>query len=203
MLIKVHRSLDCFRRRFRKNEDGATAIEFAFVGGPFLFLLLATFETGLNFLTEYSIQNATNNAARLIRTGQVQQGGISAADFKVEFCKKVPAYIDCADGVIVNVETRTDFNAAANRTQAGDGSGNLDSDLQAQPAWQPGNPGEIVIVETFYEWDLFTPGIGKLLDLHGTTPKPHFLANHGEKKRLITGVAVFRNEPFNPIANGN
>jgi hypothetical protein len=36
-----------------------------------------------------------------------------------------------------------------------------------------------------------------LLDLNGTTTAPpHWLANHGKDKRLVRGVAVFRNEPF-------
>lgn len=201
MFLKLNRSFDRIKRRFRKDEGGATAVEFAFVGGPFLFLLLATFETGLNFLTEYSLQSATTNAARLIRTGQVQQGGMSAAEFKTELCKQVPSYLDCNSKVYVNVETRTNF-AAATLTQGGDGNGNINSNLQNSPAWQPGNPGEVVIVETFYEWELFTPLINHLLDVNGTPARPNFLANHGDDKRLITGVAVFMNEPFSPPANG-
>jgi len=39
--------------------------------------------------------------------------------------------------------------------------------------------------------------LSKLLDLHTPSPKPAFLANLGPDKRLITGVAVFQNEPFN------
>lgn len=195
MLIKIHQSFNRIRSRFCKDDRGATAIEFAFVGGPFLFLLLATFETGLVFVTEYSLQKATTTTSRLIRTGQVQNDGTSKANFKTQLCNAAPTYFDCKK-IIVNVETRTDFPDTANRTQAKDGSGNLLSDLQTSPAWQPGNPGDIVIVETFYEWNLFTPGINKLLDLHGSTVRPAFLANHGDKKRLITGVAVFRNEPL-------
>jgi len=185
MFLKFHRSLDRVRRRFRKDDRGTTAVEFAFVGGPFLFLLLATFETGLNFLTEYSLQSATTTASRLIRTGQVQKGGISKDDFKTELCKNVPGYLDCANKVYIT------------RTNARDADGNLDEDLEDKTAFQPGAPGQIVIVETFYVWDLFTPGIMKLLDLHTSSPKPAFLANLGPDKRLITGVAVFQNEPFN------
>jgi hypothetical protein len=66
----------------------------------------------------------------------------------------------------------------------------------------PGNPGDVVIVETFYEWELFTPFINHMLSVHGTPSSPNFLSNHGDNKRLITGVAVFMNEPFNPAAGG-
>ena len=197
MFLKFHRSLDRIKRRFRKDDRGTTAVEFAFVGGPFLFLLLATFETGLNFLTEYSLQSATTTASRLIRTGQAQAGGFTKEQFKTEFCKHVPSYLDCSSKVYINVETRTDFTSAAARTDARDADGNLDEDLEDNTAFQPGNAGEIVIVETFYVWDLFTPGIGKLLSLNSPSSKPAFLANLGSNKRLITGVAVFQNEPFN------
>ena len=70
------------RKKFRKDDGGATAVEFAFVGAPFLFLLLATMETGMTFFSEYAIQSATTTASRLIRTGQAQNGGFSASDFK-------------------------------------------------------------------------------------------------------------------------
>ena len=46
------------RKKFRKDDGGATAVEFAFVGAPFLFLLLATMETGMTFFSEYAIQSA-------------------------------------------------------------------------------------------------------------------------------------------------
>lgn len=203
MILKLRNSMKRVTRGFRKNDSGATAVEFAFVGGPFLFLLMATFETGLNFLTEYSIQSATTTASRMIRTGQVQNGGVSAADFKTELCSHVPKYLDCASKVIVNVETRSDFAATTTRTTAGDGNGGIDPNLQNGPAFQPGNPGDVVIVETFYEWELFTPFITKLLSVHGSSPPPHWLANHGDNKRLISGVAVFMNEPFNPVGGGN
>lgn len=201
MLLGINKKMAAIRRRFRKDESGVSAIEFAFLGGPFLFLLLATFETGLNFLTEYSLQNATTNASRLIRTGQAQNGGLSAAEFKTELCKYVPGFMNCNSKVFVNVETRADFGAAANRTQGGDGSGNLNNSLQNSPAFVPGGPGEIVVVETFYEQKMYVPFINRLLALNGEVSRPNFLANHGDDKRLVTGVAVFRNEPFNPTGS--
>jgi hypothetical protein len=88
---------------------------------------------------------------------------ISAADFKTELCKNVPSYLDCASKVMINVETRTDFSATT-RTSASDGNGNLSNDLQNSPSWDPGNPGDVVIVETFYEWELFTPFINYILE---------------------------------------
>ena len=194
MILKLNRTLGRIRKGFRKDDSGATAIEFAFVGAPFLFLLLATFETGLTLFTEYSVQSATTTASRLIRTGQAHSGGFSKAEFKTRLCAELPAMINCGS-IYINVEVRNNFSDASGRTDASD-NGEL-SDDATDGAFDIGNAGEIVIVETFYERDLLTPDLMKLLNIDGkgTTP-PNWLANHGEDKHLVRGVAVFRNEPF-------
>lgn len=196
MIMKINRTLNRLRRGFRKDDSGATAVEFAFVGAPFLFLLMATFETGITLLSEFGVQSATTTASRLIRTGQAQSGGFSKAEFQTQLCSHLPSYLNCSK-VYINVEVRNNFADASNRTDASD-NGQLSDSVINGAAFEPGNAGDIVIVETFYEWDLFTPGIMKLLALNGTsTAKPHWLANHGDDKHLVRGVAVFRNEPFN------
>lgn len=199
MFLQIRRGIKRINRKFRKDDSGVTAIEFAMLGGPFLFLMFATFETGFSYMSEYSLQSATVKASRLIRTGQVQQGGMSPGEFKDELCSHMPGYMNCAGSVIVNVETRNTFAATNTRTTGGDGEGGMDQNLQDNPAWQPGAPGAVVIVETFYEQQIYVPFLNELLTLNGTPQPPHFLANHGKDKRLLRGVAVFMNEPFNPV----
>ena len=183
------------RKKFRKDDGGATAVEFAFVGAPFLFLLLATLETGMTFFSEYAIQSATTTASRLIRTGQAQNGGFSASDFKERFCANLPTVLNCGK-VYINVEVRNTFTDASGRANASS-DGQLSDGITTGAAFDPGQAGDIVVVETFYEWKLFSPMLMRLLDLNGTTtPAPHWLADHGKEKRLVRGVAVFRNEPF-------
>lgn len=195
MILKLNRTLNRLRRGFRKDDSGTTAVEFAFVGAPFLFLLIATFETGLTFLSEYAVQSATTSAGRLIRTGQAQDQGFSKAQFKTELCARLPALVDC-DKIYINVEVRNNFSEAADRSETS-GDGELGDGITAGSAFEPGGAEDIVIVETFYEWDLFTPYVMELLAINGTSAaQPYWLANHGEKKHLIRGVAVFRNEPF-------
>ena len=65
--------------RIGRNTDGFTAVEFAMVIGPFLALLFAIMEVALVYFATFSLENATEQASRLIRTGQAQ--GFSAADF--------------------------------------------------------------------------------------------------------------------------
>jgi len=54
------------------NSEASVAIEFAMVGFPFIIMLIGTVEVCLFFSTAVSLEGATQNAARLIRTGQVQ-----------------------------------------------------------------------------------------------------------------------------------
>lgn len=194
MILKLNRTLNRFRKGFRKDDSGATAVEFAFVGAPFLFLLMATFETGLTLFSEFAVQSATTSASRLIRTGQAHSGGFSKAEFQNQICAKLPSMLDCSK-IYINVEVRNDFSDAGNRTDASQ-DGEL-SDEATDGAFDIGNAGDIIIVETFYEWNLFTPNIMELLNIQGSgTPPPNWLANHGHDKHLVRGVAVFRNEPF-------
>lgn len=195
MILKLHRKLNRLRKRFCKNQRGAAALEFAFVGGPFFFLMMGTMEAGMTLFSEHSIQQATTNASRLIRTGQAQEDGFSAEEFKQRLCQNLPSMLDC-DKVYINVEVRTSFTDAQNRADASN-DGEMDPSVTEGAAFEPGTAGQIILVETFYEWELYTPFLMQLLEVNGTAqPAPHWLANHGEDKRLVRGVAVFRNEPF-------
>lgn len=194
MILKLNRTLKRFRRGLRKDDSGATAVEFAFLGAPFLFVLVATFETGLTLFTESAVQSATTSASRLIRTGQAHSGGFSKAEFQNQMCALLPPIFKCSN-IYINVEVRNDFADASNRTSASE-NGEL-SDDATDGAFDIGQAGDIVIVETFYEWQLFAPNIMSLLNINGAgSPAPNWLANHGDDKHLVRGVAVFRNEPF-------
>ncbi len=59
-------------RHIAGDAKGALAIEFAFVAPLFLLLLLVIVELGLTLTTQSLLDGATRDAARLIRTGQVQ-----------------------------------------------------------------------------------------------------------------------------------
>src|SRR3569832_271015 len=75
--------------RFARAERGATAVEFAFVARPFLGLRFAVFELGLVFLVGTTLENATEIAARQIRTGELQTSGGSASTFKAAVCAQM------------------------------------------------------------------------------------------------------------------
>lgn len=166
--------------RLKQDEKGATAIEFAMVVGPFIFLLFGIIEVGLLFFTTFSVENATEQAARLIRTGQVKSNNMTAAQFKTQVCNRMPGYVDCISKVRVDVQSYASF-ATVVAPSGLDVNGNLNNATQ----FAPGNGGDIVLVTVFFEYELaaFTPMLN--------------LSNMSNNHRLIQAAAVFRNEPFN------
>ncbi|MED5423054.1 MAG: TadE/TadG family type IV pilus assembly protein, partial [Pseudomonadota bacterium] len=58
-----------------KKNDGATAIEMAFIALPLCYFMIGIIEIALMFTTSIVLEGATSDASRLVRTGQVQQAG--------------------------------------------------------------------------------------------------------------------------------
>lgn len=165
-------------RRFGKAEDGIAALEFAMLAAPFFFMLFAVLEVALVFVAATTLENATAEAARNIRTGQFQSGGGGAAEFADLVCDGAEFLLDCDR---LNVDVRT-FNAFGGMDP---GSPiNEDGELEGDFQFNPGNGGDIVLVRVFYDWPVITPMIGQ------------GLSNMSGNRRLMTAAAAFRNEPF-------
>lgn len=168
--------------RFRRSEGGATAVEFALVAGPFFLMLLAIFETGLMMFSEYVIENGTAKAARMVRTGQVQNANMTASQFKQIVCGDISAFLDCEDRLYVDVRNFTSFSGIT-KPNAINSDGELSDDVKAKANFSPGKPLDVVTVNVYYDWQLFTPGLSHM-------------ANLANGRRLLTAGAAFRNEPF-------
>jgi Flp pilus assembly protein TadG len=164
-------------RRFRRDRNGSVAIQFAMVFVPFLMMMFAILETALMFFATQAMETATQDAARLIMTGQAQLSGMSAATFKTNVCTKLSGLLDCAGGLDVDVQSFPSFaNVALNNPIS---NGNYNNPT----AYTPGHAGDIVVVRTFYQWPLFVTSLG------------YNAGNLNGNKRLITATAAFRNEP--------
>ena len=173
-----------FFRRFAHARRGAVAVEFAFVAFPFLLLLFGTLELALVLMVSMTLETATGDAARAIRTGEFQtSGGNTKADFQTLVCDRMMwLKSSCKDKLSVDVETFAinDFQAMANS-----GTRNTQTFDKNATCFSPGGPMDVVMVRTYYEWTLFTPLLNDAL------------VNAGNNKRLINAVVSFRNEPFN------
>ena len=162
-----------------RNASGATALEFAIVAGPFLLLLFGILAVGLVFVGNMTLENAIDQGARLIRTGQAQIQGWDAARFKSEVCKSLTAPLSCA-GLKLDVRNFASFGSS-DLTNPLDSSGNLKSGF----AYAPGVGGDVVVVRAFYDWDLLA-----------AMPQAIRLSNMANGNRLLIATVAFRNEPF-------
>ncbi len=175
-MFKLHRPR--IINRFRKNEDGATAVEFAMVALPFFFLLVAILEASLHFFAGQMLENAVDNASREIRTGQFSRAG-TISDFKDLLEANVAGFLN-KDDMNIDVETALNFETLGGPPPL-DEEGNIDKD-----AYKFNVPGRetIVMVTVTYEWPVITNFMqGIMSDL-------------SNGNALLTAVAVFRTEPF-------
>jgi Flp pilus assembly protein TadG len=173
--------------RFRVNRSGASALEFAILAGPVIFLLLAVLEVSLVFIATFSLENATAQGARLIRTGQAQTQGFNASSFQTELCKNMVGPLDCAR-VKLDVRNFSSFGGVSgNLPSPLDGNGNVKNSF----SYAPGKGGDVVVVRAFYEWEVT-----------GRMPKGVGLSNLGNGNRLLQATATFRNEPFKTAPQG-
>jgi Flp pilus assembly protein TadG len=166
-------------RQFAVDQAGATAVEFGSVALPFIALMLAILETALLFFATQTLETAVSNTARLIRTGQAQQLGFSADQFKEDVCSQIMSVFDCEDGLYLDVRKYATFDSI-DLAKPIDDDGNLKKDF----AYQMGHGGDIVVVRAYYEWPTFS----RLLGLN--------LSNLADGNHLIAATAAFRNEPF-------
>jgi Flp pilus assembly protein TadG len=166
-------------RRFKKAEDGTTAIEFAVVAMPFFAMMFAIIETSLSFFASQLLETAVGDAARMVMTGQAKN--FDAVTFKTQVCNRIPSIIDCAGGVKVDVRPYDEFSAADMSKPLVGGNVVFPPGF---PTFDPGVGGQIIVVRATYEMPVYTNFYGK------------GVANTNNQKLLIMATSAFRNEPF-------
>jgi Flp pilus assembly protein TadG len=169
------------RRAFFRNDNGATAVEFALVAAPFIALLLGIIQTFLVFFAGQQLQTIVTQTSRLILTGQAQDQGLSQAAFAQQLCSHVAVLFTCSN-IMIDVEAYSLFSAANTGapTLTYNGSGQVTNTWQ----YNPGSPGQIVVVRAMYQWPVFLGPLG------------FNLSNLSNGDRLIMATATFKNEPY-------
>jgi Flp pilus assembly protein TadG len=175
---------------------GSVAIEFAMIAPVFLLMLMATIESGIVFYSQSALQNAVNDTARLIKTGQAacfttDSGGncvgMTADQFRKQVCDEVITLLqDCRKDVNGNSDLQFDIKAYSAGFGGAHNGSPLDgnNDLPNLTDYNTGNACDVVLVRAFYRWPVFTPGLGFLL------------ANMKGSNHLLATAAAFRNEPY-------
>jgi Flp pilus assembly protein TadG len=171
--------------RLRKDQGGATAVEFALVAVPFFLLLYAILDIALIFFASTTLENGIVAAARKIRTGEAQASNMSKEQFRDLVCDQVSMMLACDERLGLDVRKFDNF-ANVNFENALDASGKLKNNMK----FDPGDAGDVVVVRAFYSWPIMTPTAG-------TT-----FVNMAGGHRLLEAGMAFRNEPYQgPIAN--
>ena len=168
--------------RWRKDEKGATAVEFGLVALPFIMMLFGIIAIGLYFFTTFTLENAVEQASRQIRTGQAQQANMTPDQFRTAVCSFLPGNMPCDSSIQVNVQSYPDSASitADSLPKCLDGGGSLSNATQ----FTPGAANVIVLVWVCYEWKLAS----KIPFLR--------LGDMGNGSRLIQATTTFRTEPY-------
>lgn len=165
-------------RRLRQRQDGATAVEFAMVAGPFFFLLFGLLEICIVFIISTVMEQAAEDAARAIRTGGYV--GTDGVPLQASICTGMIELFDCANALRVQVDSPSAFDTViASGYEASPGA----FKAQTTIPFDTGDGGDIVVVRVLFRWELITPFLSRPL------------SNWGDS-RLIQSTVVFRNEPF-------
>ena len=181
-------------RRFRRNEGGTTAIEFAMVIGPFLMLLFGIISVGFYFFVVFSLEYAVESASRVIRTGQAQTSNppMTVSQFKDLVCTKLPPFMlvgGCASSKLrVNVQTFTGYNTITTASCL-DTGGNLIP--TAGQTFATGGSNAVVLVSVCFEWEL-SKAMANIP--YWISPRS---AQMGNGSTLIQASTAFTPEPYN------
>lgn len=160
-------------KAFRRDEQGATAVEFALIA-PLLFLaLFSMVEIGMLAMISSGLDNAVFETSRRIRTGR-DDGPASAAAFEDQVCARMAGNAnDCRSRLTISVQ-KFDRFADANAI------------VEARPAgeFNTGSAGDIIIVKADYVWPMLTPFISNAY-------------GHDEPMTVtLASRAAFKNEPY-------
>ena len=177
--------------RWRKDESGVTAVEFAMVSLPFLMLLFGIMSVCLYFFVNFTMENAVWQASRAIRTGQLQQSqgsytGLVTTDdrkkaFKKALCDKAPTFLDCNTKAVVLVQSNASFGGIVEPKCATNGA--VINETTA--GFDTGSANSVVLVTVCYPWEFG----GKLPFLK--------IGNLTDGSVLLQASVAFRTEPYN------
>jgi Flp pilus assembly protein TadG len=166
--------------RFARARHGATAVEFALIAPFFLATLLAIMQVAIFLFAQQTLQNAASQAARYFMTGQAQNGNWSAATIRSMICPDIQALFTCGS-VIISVQNYASFASANTSAPA-----LYNSNGQPITTWpfDPGTPGEVMVVMLVYQWSVVSGPLGFVL------------ANLPNSASEMMGVSAFRVEPY-------
>ena len=175
-------------RTWLRDDSATTAIEFSLIAIPFFTLILSIIELGLMFSAATMLEGATGKAARLVRTGQIQQAAGDAASqeqlFRDELCRRAVVLVQCNEIEVEAINVGS-FSDSDNFAAQFDGDGNLVSS-----GFDAGGVSSVILIRTAYRYTLMTPFVNLLMGENGTGT------------RYFTSTVALQTEPYEFDVNG-
>lgn len=169
-------------KRFRTDNRGSVAIEFALIALPFFLLIFAVVEVTLSFTAEQVMSNTADDIARQLRTGQLKTTDVSdASKLKALVCPRLlMAATPCPD-LEVDLQTYATFKTVPTTIPL-----KSDNDVDVSTLRvNPGGAGTINQLRLFYRWPILT-------DLM----KTRIASIQNQGKTLLFSTVTWQNEPY-------
>jgi Flp pilus assembly protein TadG len=178
-------------------------LEFAFVAPMLVLLLVMIIDLGIMLTAQSLLNGAAQDAARLVRTGQIYAQSDSITPFENQICADMAPVMSttaCHSQIVFEVQTFSSFGAvsftACTQTSYQTGSGTVCS-------FTPGIASQIVGVRVTYNRPFMIPWVGSCIFggscwMGPATPHPGSGTGDTDASNpaQLMATFVFRNEPF-------
>jgi Flp pilus assembly protein TadG len=174
--------------RFKRQEEGSTAVEFAIVSTPFLMFIFALIGCAYYFFVMSSIEKGMDQSSRLIRTGQAVSENMTVDQFKQSICDGSGQWIKCSK-LQIFVKHYTDWSTLNSDTPQPCIDVNKNVITNSAPgsayiATYSGTASDVVVVTACYKWDF-------------TSKLPFMtIGNMTDGSLMMQTATAFRTEPF-------
>ncbi len=184
----------------RRNEDGVTAVEFAFIAPVFLMMVFGVIEFSMVSFASTVMESATSITSRTGKTGYTDTGVTRQQMIINTITSRTAGLLDPRK-IGISTEVYSTFSNVGQPEPCirpttppcpgtpgtnfvdVNGNGQWDSDMGSAGL---GNQGDVVVYTVTYPWPIITPLISSII---GNT-------------YIITARTVVRNEPFGTAVGG-
>ncbi len=178
-------------RKLRRDETGATAIEFSILALPFMVLIFGILELAIVFFTTTSLNHSLVTSTRSLRVGSQSAICGDIDELKQDVCNTLNTS-NCFNNLNLTV-TRVGSNQFNGAVLDLFQTSNIDVDEDNETIDVPGGDvldsgilgDEILLVKAIYQHDLILPGTLTRLSNFGLN-----------NKRILSVTQAIRTEPF-------
>jgi Flp pilus assembly protein TadG len=150
------------QRRALADAGATTAVEFALVAPLVIALILGAMQIAVIYLAQAELENAAEQAARLVLTNQAPAtGSAGQTSFQNTVCGYLPALFSCS-AVMVDLEAQSVSAESSDALVMTPPTLTYNSSGQVTNSWnyQPGSPGTLEILRVMYQWPVVAGPLG-------------------------------------------